>query len=215
MRLLKATTFLAALLLAAADVSAQTRGNFENSWFWGAKAGINTLRTNTGGTSSVPTYGLDWLITRKQGGLYVSADESFFGQTVTEPDTKSPGGTRRIKINNMRRVDFAGVVFPRTYGPVRPYAGVGAALALLGTAVAQPDSLGGAPSQAFNDQVDKQSSRASLLFMAGVQFQKKRTAFFIQETMLPGAGDFLVKSALSFFEVGVRYNFGSSIEGSR
>ena len=215
MRLLRAATIIAALSLTAADLSAQVRGNFENSWFWGAKAGINTLRASSSGTSSVPTWGLDWLITRKQGGLYVSADQSFFNSTVVETDANSPSGTRQVKINNLRRVDFAGVVFPRTFGPVRPYAGVGAAIALLASAVAQPDSLGGAPSQSFDNSIDKLRSRASLLVMAGAQVQRNRTAFFVQETVLPSGGDFLIKSALSFFEVGVRYNFGSSIEGSR
>lgn len=215
MRLLKATTFFAAVLFTAVDASAQVRGDFENSWFWGAKAGINTMRTNVAGTSSVPTWGVDWLITRKQGGLYVSADESFFNKNVVVTDANSPSGTRQVKLNDLRRVDFAGVVFPREFGPVRPYAGVGAAIALIGSAVAQPDSLGGAPSQSFNNATNKQSSRASLLVMAGLQLQKKRTAVFVQETVLPSGGDFLIRSALSFFELGVRYNFGSSIEGSR
>ena len=215
MRLLTATTFLAALSITATEVSAQTRGDFENSWFWGAKAGINTLSTNASGSSSVPTWGLDWLITRKQGGLYVSADESFFGKTLVAADANSPSGNRQVKVSDMRRIGFAGVVFPHSFGPIRPYGGIGAALVLLGSAVAQPDSLGGPPSSSFIDATDKESSRASLLLMAGAQLQRKRTAFFIQETVLPGGGDFLVRSALSFFEIGVRYNFGSSIEGSR
>ena len=70
-------------------------------------------------------------------------------------------------------------------------------------------------SQSFNDATEKQRSRASLLVMAGAQLQKNRTAFFVQETVLPSGGDFLIRSALSFLEFGVRYNFGSSIEGSR
>lgn len=215
MRLLKATTFLAAALFTAVDVSAQTRGNFENSWFWGAKAGISTLSTNVGGTSSVPTWGIDWLITRKQGGLYVSADQSFFGKTVVVEDANASSGTREVKLNDMRRVDFAGVVFPRSFGPVRPYAGVGAAISIIGSATAQLDSLGGAPSNSFTDATEKQRSRASLLVMAGVQAQRKNTAFFLQDTVLPGGGDFLIRSTMNFLELGVRYNFGSSIEGSR
>lgn len=215
MRLLKATTFLAAALFTAVDVSAQTRGDFENSWFWGAKAGINTLSANASGTSSVPTWGIDWLITRKQGGLYVSADQSFFGKTVVVQDANASSGTRDVRLRDMHRVDFAGVVFPRSFGPVRPYAGFGAAIAIIGSATAQPDSLGGAPSRSFNDATDKQRSRASLLVMAGLQVQKKRTAFFVQETALPSGKDFLIRSALNFLELGVRYNFGSSIEGSR
>jgi hypothetical protein len=81
--------------------------------------------------------------------------------------------------------------------------------------VAQPDSAGGEPSQLFIDAMDKRTSRSSLLVMAGVQVQRKRTAFFVQESLMPDGGDFLIRNALSFFEVGLRYNFGSSIEGSR
>lgn len=216
MRLLRATLFITAVcVLAAPQASAQRRGNFENSWFWGVKGGLNTLTTTGSGSASVPTYGLDWLITRSKGGLYVSADQSFFGRSVTAVDAASPSGTRKIKINDMRRVDFAGMVFPVSFGPVRPYAGFGAAVSIIGSAVAQSDSVGGAPSRTFTDRTEKERSRASLLMMAGAQFQVKRTAFFVQETILPSGGDFLVRNAMSFFEVGIRYNFGSSIEGSR
>ena len=48
--------------------------------------------------------------------------------------------------------------------------------------------------------------------MAGVQIQTRRAAIFAQETMLPSNGNFLFSSVLSFFEFGVRYNFGSSID---
>jgi len=215
MRFPTVKTLLAVVFVAASSAGAQTRGNFENSWFWGVKGGVSSFKTTGSGGNSVPTWGLDWLITRKQGGLYVSADQSFFSRSVTAVDAGSPGGTRKIKINDLRRVGFAGVVFPGPYGAVRPYAGVGAAVALLGSAVAQPDSLGGAPSSTFQSDTEKQRSRASILMLAGAQFQVKRTAFFVQETILPSGGDFLIRSALSFFEIGVRYNFGSAIEGSR
>lgn len=213
MRLLGATTILAVCALAATPASAQTRGNFENSWFWGAKGGIATLSTTGSGSASVPTWGLDWLITRKRGGLYVSADEAFFSRSLTAADASAAGGTRQIRISNMRRVDFAGAVFPGSLGPVRPYAGIGAAVSLIGSAVAQPDSLGGVPDRQFKDRTEKRRSRASLLVMAGAQFQAKRVAFFVQESVLPSGGDFLINSAMSFFEVGLRYNFGNSIEG--
>ena len=48
--------------------------------------------------------------------------------------------------------------------------------------------------------------------MGGVQIQTRRAAIFAQETMLPSNGQFLFPSVLSFFEFGVRYNFGSSID---
>jgi len=216
MRFLKATIILAAVfVMPAATVSAQRAGNFENSWFWGAKGGLNTFTTTGSGRASVPTWGIDWLITRSRGGLYVSADQSFFSRSLTAVDAASPSGTRQIKIRDMRRADFAGVVFPGNFGPMRPYAGVGAAVSIIASAIAQPDSIGGSPRQSFSDRTEKQRSRASLLMMAGAQFQVNRTAFFVQETVLPSGADFLVRSAMSFFEVGVRYNFGSSIEGPR
>jgi hypothetical protein len=216
MRLLKATLLNAAFVVfAATSASAQRSGNFENSWFWGVKGGVSTLSTTGSGSTSVPTWGADWLITRSKGGLYVSADESFFSRSLTAEDTRAPGGTRQVKISNMRRVDFAGMVFPTTFGPVRPYAGVGAAVSIIASAVAQADSLGGSPSQTFTDQTEKQRSRASILVMAGAQIQMKRSAFFIQETVLPSSGDFLINSAMTFLEMGFRYNFGSSIESSR
>jgi hypothetical protein len=214
MRHLRATTLIAAFLLAGTAASAQTRDNFENSWFWGVKGGVNTFSKSGSGNTSVPTWGLEWLITRKQGGLYISADQSFFGQTVTAVDATAAGGTRQIAIKDMRRVDFAGMMFPISSGPIRPYGGVGAALSLIGSAIAQRDSAGDAPSQTFLDRTDNQRSRASLLLIAGVQLQAKRTAFFIQESVLPSGGDFLIHSAMGVFEIGLRYNFGSSIEGS-
>jgi hypothetical protein len=213
MRLLGATTILAACVVAATPASAQSRDNFENSWFWGAKAGLNTFSPSSSGTTSVPTWGIDWLITRKQGGLYVSADESFFDKMVASPDPNSVNGSRQIRLQNMRRVDFAGMVFPHTFGRIRPYAGIGAAISLIASAEAQADSIGGAPSSFFINDTEKHRSRASLLVMGGAQFQAKRTAFFVQESILPSGGDFLIRSAVSFFEIGVRYNFGSSIEG--
>jgi hypothetical protein len=60
--------------------------------------------------------------------------------------------------------------------------------------------------------MDRRRSRSSILGMAGVQIQTKRAAIFAQETMLPSNNDFMITSVLSFFEFGVRYNFGSSID---
>src|SRR5438552_19188466 len=174
MRLLKATLISAAFIaFAAMSASAQRSGNFENSWFWGVKGGVSTLSTTGSGSASVPTWGADWLITRSKGGLYISADESFFSRSLTAVDTHAPGGTRQVKISNMRRVGFAGMVFPTTFGPVRPYAGVGAAVSIIAGAVAQPDSVGGSPGQTFTDQTEKRRSRASILVLGGAQIQMK------------------------------------------
>jgi hypothetical protein len=205
----------AACALLPSPCAAQRAGRFENSWFWGVKGGVNTFSTGNSASASVPTWGLDWMITRTNGGLYVSADQSFFSRTVSRPDDTSPGGTRNVRVQDMRRVDFAGMVFPTVIGSFRPYAGVGAALSLFGSAVAQTDSVGGTPGQRFLDRTESERSRASLLIMAGAQVQARRAAIFVQETILPSGQDFLVRSGMSFFEICVRYNFGSSIDSSR
>ncbi len=224
MRLLKAVTVCAAACaLLSQPATAQRANTFDNSWFWGLKTGATffstpgTPTTSSGSTSaSVPTWGLDWMITRKHGGLYISADESFFNRTLTATDASSATGTRQIKINGLHHVDFAGLVFPARHNAIRPYAGIGAAISILGSAVAQADSLGGAPSRRFIDDTENKRSRASVLIMGGVQFQGalSHTAFFVQETVLPSGPQFLINSPMSFLEVGIRYNFGSSIESA-
>jgi len=216
MRLAK--TLAAAVLgvsLVAMPSAAQRVARFDDSWFWGLKAGVNTFSTGTSGTASVPSWGLDWLITRDRGGLYVSADQSFFSRTVTESDAATVSGTRDVRIRNMNRVGFAMVAFPSRIGIFNPYGGAGAAISVLGKATAQPDSINGVASRQFIDETEKARSRASLLLMVGMQTQSPRVGFFIQDTMFPGGRDFLVTSSMNLLEIGVRHSFGSPSERSR
>ncbi len=210
----KLLLFSATLMASASISSAQSRP-FENSWFWGVKGGVNTFSSAGNGGSSAPTYGLDWVITRAQGGLYVSADQSFFKLDVRSPDASAAGGTRGVAINDLRRFSIGGLIFPVRYRALRPYAGAGYSIALLGSARPRPDSLGGSAGSTFIKATEDARSRASLMFMGGVQLEAKRGAFFAQETILPSSSDFLLSGNLSFFEVGFRYNVGSSIDRNR
>lgn len=215
MRLLRMLVVCAAAIASATQsAAAQQFGKFDDSWFWGAKGGVTSFSLGANRSASAPTWGLDWMITRSKGGLYVSADQSFFTRTVTLPDVNSANGTRQVVIKDMRRIGFSGAVFPPPYGRLRAYAGLGAAISLLGSAVAQNDSAGGAPGQAFLDKTEHARSRASIMAMLGTQLQFGRAAYFLQETILPSGADFLVPSTMSFFEVGVRFNIGSSIESA-
>ena len=215
MRLLKAVSIcVAGCALLALPCRAQELGTFDNYWFWGVKGGVNSFSIPGTVKKSAPTWGLDWMITRTHGGLYVSADQSYFTRTVISADPSASGGTRKVLISDMRRVGFGGLVFPPPYGRLRAYAGLGAAISILGKAVAQNDRAGGAPSQQFIESTDHARSRASLLAMAGTQLQIGRTAFFMQETWLPSGAEFLVPSTMSFFELGLRYNLGSSKESA-
>jgi hypothetical protein len=203
---------MAAALVGSASANAQGMRNFDNSWFWGAKAGINTFTPSGHGTTSTANIGIDWLITRTKGGLYVSGDQSIFERDVEVFDQASKTGQRTVRVNDMRRLSFAAVAFPKHFGGITPYAGIGYTIAVLGSARIFADTANTFPTNAFFDEVESKRSRAGILGMGGVQIQTKRAAIFAQESLLPSNTGFLFSSALSFFEFGVRYNFGSSID---
>ena len=210
-KLRAAAVAVVATLVVSVSASAQMR-NFDNSWFWGFKSGINTFSVPGHGNTSTVDLGIDWMITRVKGGLYVSGNQSVFQRDVEVLDQASNTGQRTVRINDMRRLSFAAVAFPKHFGGITPYGGLGYMIAVLGDARVGIDSANTFPNNAFFDKVDSRRSRGAVLGMLGVQIQTKRAAIFAQETMLPSNGGFLFPSVLSFFEFGVRYNFGSSIE---
>ncbi|MGH9424058.1 MAG: hypothetical protein ACRD3J_29060 [Thermoanaerobaculia bacterium] len=203
---------LVAAMVVSAAAEAQVIRDFDNSWFWGAKAGINTFSAAGHGNGTAPNIGIDWLITRSRGGLYVSGDQSIFNHDVDVADPGSTTGQRTVRVDDMRRLTFAALAFPKHFGGITPYAGVGYMIAVLGDARIRLDSLNAFPSNAFIDNVETARSRGAVLGMLGVQIQTRRAAVFAQETMLPANSQFLLNGVLSFFEFGVRYNFGSSID---
>jgi hypothetical protein len=203
---------LVAAMVVSAAAQAQAIRDFDNSWFWGAKAGINTFGTAGHGNGTAPNIGIDWLITRSKGGLYVSGDQSIFNHDVDVADPGSTTGTRTVRVDDMRRLSFAALAFPKHFGGITPYAGVGYMIAVLGDARIRLDSLNAFPSNSFIDNVESARSRGAVLGMLGVQIQTRRAAIFAQETMLPANSQFLLNSVLSFFEFGGRYNCGSSID---
>lgn len=202
---------LVATVVVSASANAQNR-NFDNSWFWGFKTGINTFSVPGHGNTSTVDLGIDWMITRTKGGLYVSANQSVFERDLEFLDPTSLSGQRTVRVNDMRRLTVAGVAFPKHFGGITPYAGLGYTITVLGDARVFVDSASSFPNNAFLDQVESERSRGAVMGMAGIQIQTRRAAIFAQETMLPSNSRFLFSSVLSFFEFGVRYNFGSSID---
>jgi hypothetical protein len=201
-----------ATVVASTEANAQSSRNFEDSWFWGAKGGINTFSRPGFGNTSTANLGIDWLITRTKGGLYVSGDQSIFEHDIIVFDQAATTGQRTVTVNDLRRITFAGVAFPKRFGGITPYGGVGYMIAVAGDARVRVDSVNPPPTNAFMDDVDQLRSRGSVLGMLGVQIQTRRAAIFVQETVLPSNRGFLFPSVLSFFEFGIRYNFGSSID---
>jgi hypothetical protein len=213
MQKLKAVAAVAvAALVVSASANAQEHRNFDNSWFWGFKTGINTFAAPGHGNTSTVDLGIDWFITRSKGGLYVSGNQSIFERDLEAFDPTSNSNFRTIRVNDLRRISVAALAFPKHFGGITPYGGIGYMIAVLGDARVFVDSVNTFPNNAFLDEMDRRRSRSSVLGMAGVQLQTKRAAIFAQETMLPSNNDFMFTSVLSFFEFGVRYNFGSSID---
>jgi len=203
---------LVATIVVSTSADAQVRRNFDNSWFWGFKSGVNTFSTSRDGNTSTVDLGIDWLITRTKGGLYVSGNQSVFERDIDVFDQASNTGERRVRVNDLRRITFAGLAFPKHFGGITPYAGIGYTIAVLGDARIFVDSTNTFPNNAFIDRVESLRSRSSVLGMAGVQIQTARMAIFAQETLLPSTPNFLFSSVMSFFEFGVRWNFGSAID---
>jgi hypothetical protein len=214
----KTSLLIAALATAAAlapvTASAQRPRDFDDSWFWGAKAGVSTFSPTLGGTQSTATYGLDWLITRTRGGLYVSGDESNVSAVSAVLDPSASAGFRSVNVHKLRRIGFAALAFPWTFGRFRPYAGLGLMVSVIGTATPVMAASETTVDDAVLQRIDDRSSQAGILGMAGLQLQFHKLAVFGQASFSPSSSNFLLNnSALGFYEGGIRYNFGTSREG--
>ncbi len=201
-----------AMIVVSASAHAQEMKNFDNSWFWGFKSGINSFAVPGHGNTSTVDLGVDWVITRTRGGLYVSANQSVFERDLEFLDPTSNTGQRTVRVNDMRRITVAGLAFPKHFGGITPYAGLGFMIAVLGDARVFVDSANTFPTNSFLDEVERERSRSTAMVMGGVQIQTKRAAIFGQETLIPSNNSFLFRSVLNFFEFGIRINFGSSID---
>jgi hypothetical protein len=201
-----------ATIVVSASANAQEMKNFDNSWFWGFKSGINSFAVPGHGNTSTVDLGVDWVITRTRGGLYVSANQSVFERDLEFLDPTSNTGQRTVRVNDMRRITVAGLAFPKHFGGITPYAGLGFMIAVLGDARVFVDSANTFPTNSFLDEIERERSRSTAMVMAGLQIQTKRAAIFGQETVIPSNNSFLFRSVLNFFEFGIRINFGSSID---
>jgi len=200
---------LAALAPRAAQ--AQTDREFENSWFWGVKGGVMQFWTSDVNHAPAPLLGIDMLITRRNVGLNVSIDQSFFDETGQYPEYDFEGfslGTEgRARIQNMRRYQASVVAFPKRFGTLRPYAGVGLGL----NVIQEADVVESDPNADAEMSIEDVRSRGAVLFTGGVQGQFRRVALFGQATLMPAKSRFFfTESETVFLEFGVRYNIGSS-----
>jgi hypothetical protein len=215
---MKKTSLIIATLFAAAvapcSTSAQSVRDFDDSWFWGVKAGVSTYSPTLGDTHASATYGAEWLITRTRAGLYVSYDESNLSATSAVFDATASGGFTPVHVNKMHRIGVAALAFPWHFGAIRPYAGLGFTLNVIGTATPELSADQTDADASVIQRIDDRRSQSALMLMGGAQAQFGKMAVFGQASVAPTSSDFLLNnSSLGFFEAGVRYNFAGAREG--
>ena len=199
-------------VVAAPAAHAQQEHLFQNAWFWGVHAGGTEIGTQVSSLSPAATFGGEWMITRTHGGVYVAYDQANFTRTSSIDDPAATNGTRRVKIHDMRTGSIAAVAFPVDVSGFRPYAGLGFALSVLGSATAQPDASNAPINSDVTSRIENARSRSTVFAMGGLQLQIRRAAMFGQVTAAPSNSSFLVTRPVTTFTAGVRYNFGSAIE---
>jgi hypothetical protein len=205
--------FVAGLIAAAAvpgAAHAQRVKDFEDSWFWGVKGGVTTFSKDYSDTGAAASYGLEWLITRSRGGLYVSLDQSDIDATAFVFDPSADGSARGVQVEKLRRVGFAALAFPKQFGRFRPYGGAGLTINILSHAYPLLAPTESDVSDDVYDRIDSRKSAAGFVLMGGAQAQFNKTAVFAQASFVPANTKFLLRDALGFFEAGLRYNFGSA-----
>ncbi|HET9425702.1 MAG TPA: hypothetical protein VFO55_10055 [Gemmatimonadaceae bacterium] len=221
------TLALAAVFTTAAVATATAQGPrpFRDSWFWGVHGGLasytasDPVNPSARGTRSfAPQAGVDWLITRKTGGLYMSFGQAFVTTTgsVLNGPTSADTGYRTVDVKDLRRFNLAAMAFPGDFIRLHPYVGAGFAFGYLAAAQAQFSTTD------TQRQVDYAASavndvKAGIgpVFIAGAQYRLPLVSTFGQFTASALSKDFLLANGkpIAFaFEFGLRYNIGSSID---
>jgi len=120
----------------------------------------------------------------------------------------------------LRRVGFMGMVFLPNWTWFRPYVGLGYSFNFIN----QAEPIGSffnsaAERDAAQARVNDARALAKATYSAGFLLTWHHFAPYAQYTMMPtkGSGDWLINGtgSTSFWEAGLRYNFGSAIEKMR
>jgi hypothetical protein len=215
-----AVAMLIALDVGSAD--AQSTRNFKNSWFWGVKAGGTFYQVQSDPDGSLsPLGGIDWLITRTNGGLYASFDHTFFkDQSVFVRDSVGPVDTipRRVFLSGMRRFTLAGVFFPYQRKYLQTYFGLGATLSQIAKAEPEGTYRNATQEQVVAGTVRQFRTTAHPIVIAGGQLRLLHVSAFAQATTSPANRQFFLFTGTNWrstVEAGLRYNVGSSIDPMR
>lgn len=193
--------------------TAQSSRSFDNSWFWGVKAGVMSYSTAVESNKWAPSIGVEWLITRKRGALYIAGEQAYFTATSAVQDNATPvPNSYAVAIKDMRRYSAALLAFPVEWGSLRPYGGVGLSMNLIQHAVL-PNGMDPTTASLLQGRVDDQKDAVSFTAMAGLQAQYRRMSVFGQAVYMPAQNSSLLNGRTTYLlEGGVRFNFGSAID---
>lgn len=217
-----AVALIALAVANVGDATAQSTRGFKDSWFWGVKGGGIFYQVQSDPDNSLsPLAGIDWLITRTNGGLYVSFDHTFFqDKSVFVNDSLSPVDTvpRTVFLSGMRRFTMAGMLFPYQRKYLQTYFGLGATLNQI--AKAEPVGTYRTPAQEnlVASTVREFRTSATPIVIFGTQMRLLYLSAFGQVSASPASSRFFLFTGNNWrtsFEGGVRYNIGSSIDRMR
>lgn len=223
MRAIRAVAVAALVALDVSAAAAQSTRNFKDSWFWGVKAGghFYQVQSEAEGNALSPLAGIDWLITRDIGGLYVSFDHTFFtDQFVLVNDSISPVDTvpRTVFLSGMRRYTIAGMFFPYQRKYMQTYFGLGATLNQIAKAEPVGTYRNRQQETLVASTVRQFRTNASPVVILGGQLRLLYASAFAQVSFQPASSQFFLFTGNNWrttLEGGLRYNIGSSIDPMR
>lgn len=227
LRVLVVATSFAALL--AQPSAAQEGRPFHDAWFWGVRGGVLNYSSDADpalgpydGTdnAAAPMVGIDWLITRSKGGLYVGVDQSFFSSAAFYKRPYAAGDPAAL-LRNLRRVSLAGMLFPMQRPQTHPYLGFGFSLNQINDVTLERSLALPALQTAALDSLQAKKVTIAPMVIAGIQQRLPGFSVFAQ-----GSGTWLQKGYFLrnlapkhylqwTLEGGIRYNVGSSIDRQR
>jgi hypothetical protein len=221
MRTIRALGIAAAIVAALPTIAVAQHGRqFKDSWFWGIKAGGLSFADSGQSDRVAPLAGVDWLITRSQGGLYVSGGQAFFNaKTVTFRDPNFPvdSGFREIRLKDLRRLDVAVMGFPGDFLRFHPYFGAGFSLSSVGDADAAGPFYNQTQLSYASQIIQQEKVQFAPLGILGGQWRFNFASVFGQVTISSTQKNFILYNGRPLnttFEFGLRYNAGTSIDRS-
>jgi opacity protein-like surface antigen len=216
--MIRALTIATAVVVALPMIATAQQGRqFKDAWFWGVKAGGFTLADSSQNYRQSALVGVDWLITRTHGGLYISGAEAFFHQQTFVPrdPAAADSGFRAVDLKNMRKLDVAVMGFPGEHLRFHPYVGAGFTLAQVATAEPQPPFANADQLNSAEDVIQQKKGGFSPLFIAGGQYRLHWASVFGQLSLSPAQQNFILYNGRPWnfaYEIGLRYNVGTSID---